>query len=252
MITASADSATGPAAAAANELTWEGWIGDPDAFGDIWWQVTPAAAETCDYFAVAAHSLGSTAIEVEIQRWDGAAWVTIVRHAPLDDAPFLVSFTAASAADWRLQFFATPSTPAGLTDAQKFVGVIFIGSRLDMPTSIYGGHSPAALSADAIIEPHYSERGEFLGRSVIRTGETGTYEWKHLDPAWYRANFAPFVRYAMEGRGAFFIKWRPGKYDETIYGWSEGRIRPSNMGIGPGLMEVSVNVRGLAQPGMRY
>ena len=56
-------------------------------------------------------------------------------------------------------------------------------------------------------------------------------------------NFDPFVVSARDK--AFFIKWFPATYPlEVGYVWSTSDIKPVNMGVGAGLMSVTMQVKG--------
>lgn len=123
------------------------------------------------------------------------------------------------------------------------IGVFSVGQVLEMQRSIYGGHSPADLSLKTSYQSTESESGNFLGRTVTRRGTATTFSWKHLSPDWYRDNFQPFVKSAVEK--PFFITWKPSLYPlVTSYGFTEGDIKPSNMGGGSDLMAVSFNFKG--------
>jgi hypothetical protein len=123
------------------------------------------------------------------------------------------------------------------------IGVIFIGKTLDMQRAIYGGHSPITLSRDTINRPSMSERGQWLGTSIIRTGFSTSFAWEHLTADWYREFFDPFVEHARSK--PYFIAWRPSTFPAEVgYVHSSGDIKPANMGIRD-FMSVTVNTEGL-------
>jgi len=233
---ASGEEAGFEADAALNPLTYEFWR--PDALPATW-RIDASSAVSVDYVGIAAHTLGFDEATVKPQ-WsdDNSAWNDVTdlsAHSPTDDGPILFLFAAESHRYWRIHVSGT-----GIPS----IGVIFIGAALAMPRPIYGGHSPLDLSRTTVIRPQRSERGQFLGRSIVRSGFTADYAWQHLTPAFYRDEFDVFVEDAR--RFPFFLAWRPSTFPESVgYVWTGQDISPSNMGIGKGLMSVSLSVEGL-------
>ena len=123
------------------------------------------------------------------------------------------------------------------------IGVFYAGNALEMQRSIYGGHSPADLSAKTKYQSTMSDGGQFIGRTVTRKGSATSFSWRHLTPDWYRESFQPFVESAVTI--PFFITWKPSDYPlATSFGYTDGDIKPSNMGGGNALMSVSFNFTG--------
>lgn len=233
---ASGEQAGFEADAALNSLTYEFWR--PDVLPATW-RIDAGAAVWVDAVGIAAHTLGFDGASVKPQ-WsdDDVAWNDITgigAHAATADGPVLFLFAAQSHRYWRIEVTGM-DVPS--------IGVIFIGAALAMPRPIYGGHSPLDLSRQTVIRPQRSERGQFLGRSIVRGGFTADYAWRHLTPDFYRDEFDGFVEDAR--RYPFFLAWRPSTFPESVgYVWSGQDISPSNMGIGRGLMSVSLSVEGL-------
>ena len=229
---------------AANELTYEAW--QLAAAGTSEWEVTCVAAHTCDYVGV-LHNLGQANYAVEVL----AAGAPLAYKVITDDRPIMMTFDPYTTDNWQINFIrlGAPLSPLP-PNYVPLVKTIFIGSALEMPRPIYGGHAPIALAREAVTEPNLSDSGQFIGRSVVRKGESGSFEWKHIHADWYRQNFDPFVKYLMEGPGAFFCKWRPeGFPNEVFYGWADAsKIEAPNMGI-QDLMSVTIPVRGFASDG---
>jgi len=183
--------------------------------------------------------MGTDGASVKPQWSDNdSAWndiTGITAHAPADDGPVLFLFAAESHRYWRIQVTGT-TIPS--------IGVVFIGAALAMERMLYGGHSPLDLSRTTVIRPHQSERGQFLGRRIVRGGLHADFSWQHLTPDFYRSEFEPFVADALEF--PFFLAWRPSTFTESVgYVWTGQDISPTNMGIGKGLMQVSISVDGL-------
>lgn len=235
-LVASGDQAGFEADAALNPLTYEFW--KPDALPGTW-RIDAGAAVSVDYVGIAAHTLGTDGATVKPQ-WsdDDAAWndvTSLSAHSPTDDSPVLFLFAAESHRYWRIHV-------SGSTIPS--VGVVFIGAALAMERPLYGGHTPLDLSRRTVIRPQKSERGQFLGRSIVRSGFGNDIAWQNLTPTFYRTEFEPFVADAVSF--PFFLAWRPSTFPESVgYVWTGQDIAPSNMGVGKGLMQVSFGLEGL-------
>lgn len=237
-LSASGEQAGFEADAALNPLTYESW--KPDALPATW-RIDAGAAVSVDYVGIARHTLGTDGASVKPQWSDNdSVWndiTGIAAHAPADDGQILFLFAAESHRYWRIEV--TGSTIPSIS-------VVFIGVALAMERPIYGGHSPLDLSRTTVIRPLRSERGQFLGRSIVRGGFAADFSWQHLTPTFYRTEFELFVEDAL--RFPFFLAWRPSTFTESVgYVWSGQDIAPSNMGTGKGLMQVSLSVEGLGE-----
>lgn len=121
------------------------------------------------------------------------------------------------------------------------LGVFYAGRELAMYQPIYGGHNPIDLNSKVDYQSVMSDSGQFIGRNIIRRGGETTFNWRHLDPDWYRQRFQPFAESAKTR--PFFIKWRPDLYDTIAFCHTTDDLKPSNMGGGHRLMSVSMPVR---------
>lgn len=219
-LSASTAAAGFPAASAQNDNTWERW--KPTALPATW-RIDMGAARFIDYFGIAAHDLKASGCTVRAQySTDDAAWSNASDIAtPLTEEAIMLLFPKVSARYWRLLVAGAAVMPS--------IGVIFMGSVLTMMRPIYRGITPLGLGRSAVIRPQSSERGQFLGRSVIRSGLVFEANWQNLTPAWYRATFDPFVLAARAN--ALFLAWRPGTFaDDVAYGWTDGDITPTISG----------------------
>jgi len=194
------------------------------------------SAKSLDYIFIASHNLGSTgAAFVTESSIDGVTWTpTNDEQIRADNNAIALLFENRPARYIRLRITSALATPK--------IGVIMAGLALQMQRPIYGGHTPITLSRETEIRPSTSEGGQWLGRSVVRRGYVGRYSWQHLTADWVREFFSPFIDRARFQ--PFGIAWRPGKFPtEAAYVWTDGDIRPSNMGI-KDYMQVDMNVIG--------
>jgi hypothetical protein len=230
-VSASSESAGSPASAASNPLTYTFW--QPQSVTATW-EIDAGTAQSVNYCGIAAHTLGDNGNTAEAQYWDGGSWVTLLDTNPGDNSPVMMLFETVSASRYRVRI--TGGTVPRL-------GVIWFGTTLDMQRPIYGGHTPITLARRTVYKNNVSERGQWLGRSIVRGGSATDFQWQHLTAEWYRANFDPLVEHLRTEPA--FIAWRPLSYpNEVGYVWTNDDIAPSNMGIRD-LMSVSVSVEGL-------
>lgn len=234
-VTGTTEEAGFPADAVQRQTTWERWKPNSTTNQDL--LIAPATSQEANYIGIAAHTLGSTGATVEFAySVDNVTFTTIETLEPADNSAIMVIFPLADAGYWRVRIVSATSAPN--------IGVVYIGTTLDMERPIYGGHSPINLSRQTVVRPTESEKGQWLGRSVIRYGLQTSYDWNNLKAAWYRANFDPFVKEARFH--PFFIAWRPADYpQEVAFGWTSQDIQPSNSGTRD-LMSVSVSVSAYA------
>ena len=73
------------------------------------WDLTFTAAQI-SYFGIAAHDMATVGATVEVQRWNGSAWVTAITHTPPDNGP-IFGLIARSSID-RLRFRFTGAIPS--------------------------------------------------------------------------------------------------------------------------------------------
>jgi len=193
--------------------------------------VTPAViaftfpeAIAADYCGIAAHTLTETGCAVELQYWDGAAWVSLGDVQPGTDSGnkiVMFLFDQVSSAVWRLLITGGTAVPV--------LGPVNIGLSLKLERRLYGGHTPITLSKKTVIRPQKSETGQWLGRSIRREGATTKISLNNLTPAWVRSDFEPFIENSRTH--PFFFAWRPSDYPaELAYCWTNTDIVATNSG----------------------
>jgi len=231
--TASSAQADFPADAPLNELTYEFWR--PTALPATW-TLDAGSSVSANYFGIAAHTLGTSANTVTIQgSSDDITYTDIDSITPSDNSPIMFLFAGVSYRYWRLSITGSiiPS-----------IGVVYVGTALEMLRPCYGGLTPISLSRDTVIRPNRSEGGQWLGRSVIRSGSSMRVGYTNLDNNWVRTTFKEFIEDAV--LYPFFFAWRPDNYpDDVGYVWVADDIKPSNMGRNS-LMQVSFDMTGLS------
>ena len=193
----------------------------------------------CDTVCIGAHTLGTHGCTVRLYFGDGSPVVwddepgdEVFEITPADDSPIIVVFPPVTRRWARLDIgYAT----------LPVVGVVRIGQRLQMPNTIYGGHTPVTLARVTAIRPQVSETGQFIGQAAVRHGLRSSFSLEHLPADWYRTHFDPFV--AAARYRSFFAAWRPTAFpNEVVYARVPGEdIAPTNMGVAD-LMAVTVPI----------
>lgn len=240
--TTSAPAAGFPVANLWNQFTTHKWKPD-DATGNMLPAVIESAtfttAQTVEYMGIAAHDLATRECSIAFATYDGS-WTTQETVTPTDNKAIMVTFSAANVTKVRI----TIERVSGATDSSMpAIGHWAAGPVMTMERGMYGNHSPITLSRTTQKVVNETEGGQFSGNSIVREGVQTNYEWKNLTPAWYRSTFDPFVVNARDK--AFFIKWFPTTYPlEVGFVWAITDIKPSNSGVGAGLMDVSMEVKG--------
>lgn len=231
-VTASSETAGFPAIAAANPLTYNYW--KPSTL-PAWWKVDAGSAKSVNYVGIAAHDLGDVSGTVTVQySTNNSTWVTVDSHSPTDNSPIMFLFGAISARYWRISVSGTA----------PFIGVVYIGTVLEMERPCFSGISPINFSRMTTIRPNMSEGGQWLGRSIIREGSRMGVQYRNLTYSWYKTNFDPFVEQAR--KYPFFFAWRPEGYPETVgYVWTQNDIAPTTNGV-RNLLDVGFDMMGLA------
>lgn len=176
------------------------------------------------------------ATAAQVGGWYSAAMTEQTALLPdhADNRPIMMLVEELTSTKFRLKF-AGESTPT--------IGVVYMGKALEMQRALYGGHTPINLARSTMVRPNLSERGQFLGRSIVRTGASGAWTWGNLKAEWVRAHLDPFVEAARTD--PFFILWRPDSFPgEAGYCWTLGDPAPSNSGVRD-LMTFSLEAEGL-------
>ena len=210
---AASSAATGFSASfAANLNTWQWWR--PTAVPATW-DLTFTSAPV-SYFGIAAHDLFTVGATLEVQRWNGAAWVTIITHVPADNSP-IFGLLVRSSID-RLRFRFTGAVPT--------VGVISLGDAIEFPQRCQYSGSMSFENAD---QDEYrdtvSEGGQVIDRFRTRRSIPARMEVNHLSEPWTDAVLTPLRLYARDW--PIFMADRPASRPKSVvFGLTRGPIQP--------------------------
>lgn len=203
--------------------------------------LTLSSAQFASVLAFASHDMGTQAVTAILERFTGGSWVEVMRHSPANDLPFMLSFPAVSASQWRVRF----------TGSSTFrLAVMYLALGLTIPGRIIPPHTPLhRVSEVHLVGDSESGTGNFLQADFERMGGRASLSFSvQMADFATGADFEAFRQHFNRGR-PFFIACFPTSYPEDMgYVWrGEGAesIVPAwrdavYMTIG---MEVSVYVR---------
>lgn len=232
-ITASSETANGPADAPLRPDTAEFWEA---AALPATWEIDLGTLRAVDYVGVVGN-LGSCNCALMVEWTDGVlvgspseeVWTQFADDAqPGDDSPLLFLDTSVTARKLRLTFSAIGSPAEAATPPR--VAVVYAGEVLKMQRPLYAGHAPINLSRNTVLHGSMSQGGQFLGQGFRRHGVSSSAAFRHLTAAWVRETLDPFIRSARQY--PYFFAWRPGDFVNDVgYVWTQEDIRPANMGV---------------------
>lgn len=201
----------GEAENAVDGFTWDFWA--PAGAGPHTLVVDLGSAEAVDYLAFHAQNLADTSGSITLARSsDGSSWTDVSGpHSPTDNTPVLVLFSSVSYRYYRIS----------MTGEGSMLGVVQAGQRLTLPEGIFVGAEPPQLNPDDEILNSSSEGGQFLGRSLIRSGASDKIKQDRVTQEFARGDWADFAEHAR--LRPFFYGWRTEDYPlEVMYAWSRG------------------------------
>jgi hypothetical protein len=204
---------------------------------------SPPTLGTIDYVAIAKHNFGSAGCIVSIETTTDTTspvtgYVSIMSHTPSDDLPIIFHFAPIAAAFVRIKITAGSEL--------REAAVVYAGRLLILERSVKidVDHTPINLGRVNTIVTGTSESGQFLGRISKNHMRESKAEFSHFTPAWYRANFDPFLEVAHDI--PFFWAWHPDVDTSDVgYAWLTKDPLP---GINPVTerFQVSLEMRGIA------
>jgi hypothetical protein len=194
-----------------NEQTNQFWISD--SLSEQYIYFNNSEFDDIDYIGIAKSNFGTGGIEYQLQySEDGDSWEDVFDGLiPENDNAIVHHFDTLSVSFFRLRIDPDSVEPR--------IAHIKLGKVLAMPRCIRAPHSAITLSRETDKVNNTSENGAFLGRIIKRRYLQSSYEFKNINPLYYRQYIHPFSTHAQTG--AFFIAWKPLTYPtEVAYGWT--------------------------------
>lgn len=197
-------------------------------------------AITADTISISVHNLGSSQTKILNIFTDAQGVIDTVNWAPNDISPADNNEAIVVKVSDPVLVDELAITLNKIEGPEVFIGNILIGERLELPP-IYGGHAPTSLNRKTRYESNTTGTGNWVGRSIKKTGYQGSFSFQYMDPIFVRDKVVPVLD-CME-RHPFVIQWRPDKFpEEAVYCWTSDDPQLSNMGGGHDLMQMSFNV----------
>jgi hypothetical protein len=215
-ITASSAGAGFGANLAALPATYNGW---KPASLPATWEVDAGSAQVVSYCGIGAHTLGTNAVTVAVQYFNGTSWVTVVSGLPDDDTAALFLFSEISAQRWRISLTGSGAMPR--------LGNIRFGRVLEMPRlSRFAPSLPITEAQQYRYNVNISDGGEWLGRSLISQGLSFSIDVEHVSEEFAETEWREFRDHCNTGGATFFAAPKPFSYPkEVAYAWSSNTVR---------------------------
>ena len=225
--TVSSEDASFPALNLADWHSWSRWkAASAGTSHAVQWDAGTATA--CDCAAIYNHSLvaGQTCV-VQWSTSGAGSWTTVATFTgvapstalwPPASQALMASFVSVSARYWRLLF----SSGSAFTPS---LGVAAIGPRLLTERSAHVGMKTPRQARVMEILNNVSDAGNFLGRSIIDRGVSGSIELEYLSASWVESTWMPFSAHA--SRYPFFLSWPPvvdGDVQPCVFAWTPGAV----------------------------
>lgn len=203
--------------------------------------LTLSGARSASVLCFAAHDMATQGVTVILERNVASVWTAVVTYAPTSDNPFMLSFPAVSATEWRVRF----------TGSNTFrLAVMTLALGLTIPGRIIPPHTPLhRVSEVELVGDSESGTGNFLQADFERVGGKASLAFSvQMNAFATGADFEAFRQHFNRGR-PFFIAcfpttypldigyvWRGNGAQSIVPAWQDAVF----MSIG---MEVSVHVR---------
>lgn len=233
-------------AAGTTESRWQ--INEANLSDDIALTFVLDGLQEVDYFAIAAHNLGTNQRAVRI-------------YGTTDASPLTGTYTALAqevilADDSALLFRFEPGNYTGLRfimqtsylDTEElYISVAYAGKLLVMERKILVAYTPITLGRRPTIMNNRSENGKYLGRIVTSEWLESAANFGFMTSGWYREFMDPFVEASQTT--PFFFAWAPVSYPfEVGYAWLQNPAIPeiSNaVGDGDHLIRIMLDMQGI-------
>lgn len=178
-------------------------------------QADLGSAQEVDCLAIYGHNFGTIGATVTLQysTSSGGPWTNWTSFTPTDDSTIMVVDTAQTKQHWRLLITGMSAAPV--------VAVWFLGQAVRLVDGPPEGFRPPTLNREDVIMNHRSEGGEFLGRSLLRTGGRATIDIRFASATWIRQTWEPVRLSAREH--PIFYAWNLDSYpDEVVLFYTDG------------------------------
>lgn len=199
------------------------------------WDLSMYDALPGDVFCIAGHNIGEGNGRLAFlhDSNDDTTYTSIGTASPTDNSPVMFIHEGITSKEWRITVDRCPLPE---------IAVIRVGSALQMERPLYGEYTPFGLARQTELRSNYSETGQFLGRTKLRTFGEFPIAWRMLSRAWVLANWLPAIK-AIETE-PFFLASDPSTFDEVAYCQTTGPVAAMQQSAN-GFLATQLNVRAL-------
>lgn len=181
--------------------------------------MTFAEAVAADYFAAYRHNLETCEATIVLQYSTdaGSTWSdAFTAVSPTDNECVIKTFTQQAATHWKVVVVTANAS-------ECFLGVVAFGRRLTTYRGMPPGFVVPRHARKNQILNSQTEGGQWAGRSIIARGARTEIEMQHVDRAWVRTYWEPFLLHA-ELR-PFFFSWNHSDYPgDAAFCWLDGDL----------------------------
>ncbi len=209
----------------------------PATAGVVYIELLMAQGQAANYLAFYGQDIWRYGGTIKLQYWTGSAWLDAsVGVAPADNAPRIIFFNSITAPRWRVE----------IVCSQVFnLGALAFGEYTALPLPMYLGWTPPQLGRSNTVINSVSERGAFLGRSVLAKGVQTNLVLQGAADEWVRTTWLPFLKHA-ETKPFWFIPDAVKQPNECMFCWVENEIPPPTH-TNYGYMGHTLQLRGLVE-----
>ena len=196
-----------------------------------------ASALTADYLAIQGHDLFTLGARVKVEySSDDISYSTALGATTVpDDGVFFRSFTSQSAKYWLVTIDRVDAATI-----QPFISLLLVGEALDMSKAPQQSYSPHLLDEDTG-KTSVSLTGNWLGKSIIKTGGDLSMNFGNLTETFVRDSWVPFVSHTQSK--VFIVSWDETNYpNESHLAWID-KNKPTYKYTTNRWMEVSINMK---------
>ncbi|RDH86365.1 MAG: hypothetical protein DIZ78_09350 [endosymbiont of Escarpia spicata] len=209
-VTASSEATGYDGENAYDDRTYDFW--KPSSTGTNTLTATFSANQSVNYFGVAAHDLADDDSSIKLEySTDGTTWYDAVESwSPADNRVIFRVFDAIQADYWRVSVTST---------GYPSMGVLSFGAVHVLPVGMRTGFKPPHLNRNSEYLNNVSEGGQFLGRSLLRSGNDGVIDLSFLKADWVQMAW-PALAAVLETR-PFFFCWDYDRHSINLLSYSE-------------------------------
>ena len=209
-VTASSEATGYDGANAYDSRTYDFWR--PSSTGTNTLTATFSSNQSVNYFGVAAHDLADDDSSIKLEySTDGTTWYDAVESwSPADNRIIFRKFDPIQADYWRVSVTST---------GYPSMGVLSFGAVHVLPVGMRTGFKPPHLNRNSEFLNNASEGGQFLGRSLLRSGNDGVIDLSFLKESWVQMAW-PALAQVLETK-PFFFCWDYDRHSINLLSYSE-------------------------------